>query len=415
MCKGASSEKNSDEAEPASSVVPQKTPRLTVLVLLSALAALPVNMIVPALPEISETFHASFALVNLAIAGFAIVTAFIEAIGGTLSDRYGRKPVILIALAIFILASIGCAFSPNIAVFLFFRMLQACVSPCYSVALVMIKETSNERTAASRFGYIAMGWALAPMIGPLIGGAITELFGWRANFFVFLLLGVSAFAMSWFVLEETSQKRSESKRVSYVSSYKRLLCSRLFMAYTLCMACSTGTLYIFLGGAPLTADSLVGGSSATLGLYMGLVPVGFILGSYVVGRMALKTSPGSILLFARVLTCAGLIVGLIWSYFDPISPFAFFGPCLFIGLGNGLTMPAANDKALSVDRDLVGMAAGLSTAIRVGIGAGIAAISGLFLSGSTTILFFMLLVSATLALVAAVYATFLDRCDVVAK
>jgi DHA1 family bicyclomycin/chloramphenicol resistance-like MFS transporter len=150
------------------------TPRLTTLILLSALAVLPVNIILPSLPKISAAFHADFALVNLSVAGFSFVTAFLEAIGGALSDRFGRRPVVLTALSIFIIASIGCALAPNIGIFLLFRMMQACIGPCYSVALVVIKETSDEREAASKFGYLAMGWALAPMVGPLFGGHWTN-------------------------------------------------------------------------------------------------------------------------------------------------------------------------------------------------------------------------------------------------
>ena len=154
-------------------------PRLITLILLSALAVLPVNMILPSLPNIATTFQADFALVNLSVAGFAIITALIEAIGGAISDRFGRRRVVLISLSIFTAASLGCVLAPNIAIFLFFRAMQACIAPCYSVALVVIKESSDEGEAASKFGYLSMGWALAPMVGPLFGGSLDELFGWR--------------------------------------------------------------------------------------------------------------------------------------------------------------------------------------------------------------------------------------------
>lgn len=169
-----------------------------------------------------------------------------------------------------------------------------------------------------------------------------------------------------------------------------------------------GVLYIFLGGAPLVVGDALGGSSAKLGLYMGLVPTGFILGSYLAGRFSSKTSLGTILVFARLLTCMGLVMGLIFAMLGVTHVLAFFGPCLFIGIGNGLTMPAANSGAMSVRSDLLGTAAGLAAAMRIAGGAVIASIAGVFLADSVHELFVLMLVSAFLALLAALYAASLE-------
>ncbi|KAA1175384.1 multidrug effflux MFS transporter [Rhizobium tropici] len=386
------------------------TPRLTTLILLSALAVLPVNMILPSLTKIAAAFHADFALVNLSVAGFSIVTATLEAIGGAISDRFGRRPVVLTALTIFIIASIGCILAPDIGTFLVFRSMQACIGPCYSVALVIIKETSDEREAASKFGYLAMGWALAPMVGPLFGGSLDEFFGWRASFVVLAGLGIAAFLLSIRELRGSRAPLSAARR-NYLASYGLLLSSARFWAYTLCMACSMGVLYIFLGGAPLTIGDALGGSSARLGFYMGMVPAGFILGSYLAGRYAAKIPLGTILVIARLLTCIGLSVGLALSLSGATQALALFGPCIFIGIGNGLTMPAANSGAMSVQADMVGTAAGLAAAMRIAGGALIGSIGGLFVAQSATIhtLFALMLISALLALLAALWAAFVER------
>ncbi|MFK0164837.1 multidrug effflux MFS transporter [Rhizobium sp. NPDC090279] len=385
-------------------------PRLTTLILLSALAVLPVNIILPSLPKIAAAFHADFALVNLSVAGFSFVTAFLEAIGGALSDRFGRRPVVLASLSIFIVASIGCVLAPNIGIFLLFRMMQACIGPCYSVALVVIKETSDEREAASKFGYLAMGWALAPMVGPLFGGTLDELFGWQSIFVVLAVLGMAAFVLSTRELKGSRAPSSGMSR-NYLASYGLLLRSTRFWAYTLCMACSMGVLYIFLGGAPLTVGDTFGGSSAMLGFYMGLVPAGFILGSYLAGRYASKFPLGAVLVIARLLTCIGLAFGLALSLTGMTQIWALFGPCIFIGLGNGLTMPAANSGAMSVRSDMVGTAAGLAAAMRIAGGALIGSIAGLFLARSATIhtLFTLMLISALLALLAALWAAVVEK------
>jgi predicted MFS family arabinose efflux permease len=139
--------------------------------------------------------------------------------------------------------------------------------------------SSDEGQAASKFDYLAMRWALAPMVGPLFGGSLDELFGWRSSFVVFAILGAAAVTLSVRELKGIPPPRSKNR---YLTSYVELLGSARFWAYTLWMACSMGVLYVFLGGAPLVVGDALGGSSAKLGFYMGLIPTGFILGSYLV-------------------------------------------------------------------------------------------------------------------------------------
>jgi MFS transporter, DHA1 family, multidrug resistance protein len=385
-------------------------PRTTALVLLSALSVLPVNMILPTLPNIAATFHAGSAIANLAVGGYAIVTALTEIVAGALSDRYGRRPVALLAVSLFIVASVGCGLASSIGEFLLFRAMQASIAACFSIVLVVVKETTSERKAVSRFGYISMGWAIAPMLGPLLGGTLGQLFGWRAIFAVLTVLGVAVLALTNRELKETAALSSKSTG-SRIRDYSSLLSSAAFWAYSICMAFSMGTLYIFLGGAPLTVSASLGVSGAALGFYMGLVPAGFIVGSYLAGRYAHKHEPNTILIVGRVTTCAGLLGGLVLSIFSAHYVAAFFGPCMFIGIGNGLMMPAANMGVLSVRADLAGSATGLAAAISIAGGALIASVAGLFLqeSGAVHALFGTMLTSAVVALAAAVGAARLDK------
>jgi MFS family permease len=162
----------------------------------------------------------------------------------------------------------------------------------------------------------------------------------------------------------------------------------------------------------LAVGSLLGGSSAKLGFFMGMVPAGFILGSYLAARLAGK-SLGITLVIARVTTCVGLLLGLTLSMSGVTHILAFFGPCMFIGIGNGLTFPAANLGVMSVGANLAGTAAGLAAAMSIAGGALIASIAGLFLreAGAIPTLFAMLLTSASLALSAALFAALVDVPD----
>ncbi|MGJ7501281.1 multidrug effflux MFS transporter [Variovorax sp. ZT5P49] len=374
------------------------------MIALSAIAVLPVNMFVPSLPSIARDLNADFALVNVSVAGYAIATAFTHLIAGALSDRFGRKPIALIAMVVFTMASIGCSLASDIGTFLLCRLCQGTVIAGYAVSLASIRDTSDERTAASRIGYVSSAWAVAPMMGPAIGGLLDSYFGWRASFIVFSILGLVGLCLVAFCLRETNIHRTKSTALQ-LKGYGELIRSPRFWAYACCMAFAIGTLYAFLGGAPLVAAQLGGTSSTALGFYMGMVPAGFIIGSYVVGHASSRHTPTGFILAGRTLTCLGLLAGLALVACGLTHPLAFFGPCACVGLGNGLTMPAANARVLSIRPSLAGTASGLAAALTV-IGAGIVAfLSGLVVNASNAHLAVLgvMLTSSALSFFAAVF------------
>jgi MFS family permease len=133
---------------------------------------LPINMFLPSLPAIARDLSADFAVVNLSVAGYAVVTAGVQLFAGALSDRLGRRPVVMGALAIFTLASIGCSLATDIQTFLLFRMLQGAVIAVLTACLAAVRETSHDAAVAGRIGYVSSAWAVAPMVGPTVGGLL---------------------------------------------------------------------------------------------------------------------------------------------------------------------------------------------------------------------------------------------------
>jgi DHA1 family bicyclomycin/chloramphenicol resistance-like MFS transporter len=250
------------------------------------------------------------------------------------------------------------------------------------------------------------------MVGPTFGGLLDTFFGWRANFIAFAILGAAGLCLAAFHLRETNLRRSGSIALQ-IRGYRDLGRSPRFWAYALCMALSIGTLYAFLGGAPLVAAQLLESSSVMLGFYMGMVPAGFILGSFVVGRFGSRYTPTGFILAGRILVCSGLLVGLALCVLGATHPLAFFGPCVCVGLGNGLTMPVANSRILSVRPDLAGTTAGLANALTVA-GAGIVAfLSGLVVNASNAqfAVLSVMLVSSVLSLVVAMIVASLEKSE----
>ena len=343
-------------------------PRFITLVFLTAISVLSLNMFLPSLSNIAREFEVEYWIVNLSIAGYLAISAVLQIIMGPLSDRWGRRPILLAAMAIFAVASVGCWLSANIWMFLGFRMLQSAVIAGMALSRAVIRDMAPPKEAARMMGYVAMVMALAPMLGPVVGGLIDQAFGWRVTFFVFAALGVLVFVMAWVDLGETNQNTSETFLKQF-QTYPELFGSGLFWGHVICQSCSVGAFYAFLAGAPLIGEVAFGLSPVQVGIGMGAITGGFVIGNYFTGRYALTYSLGSMMVAGRIVAVLGVGAGLIVMMFGYLHPVVLFGSVVFIGVGNGLTLPASNSGAMSVKPELAGSASGLSGAAVVAAGA----------------------------------------------
>src|SRR5215813_9387910 len=180
---------------------------LAVTALLTAMVALgPIStdLYLPSLPGLARYFDVSVADAQLTLSSFLIGLATAQLIYGPLSDRFGRRPVLLIGLAIYVIASIVCMLSPSVPVLVVARFVQAvgaCVGPVLGRAIV--RDVHGREGAARVLAYMSAAMALAPAIGPILGGFLEEWFGWRINFLVLVLFGSSGLFMAWQILPET--------------------------------------------------------------------------------------------------------------------------------------------------------------------------------------------------------------------
>lgn len=385
-------------------------PHMFTLMALTTLSVLSLNMFLPSLSNMAAAFGADYALVALSIAGYLASTGALMLVMGPLSDRYGRRPVLLGALAVFTAASLGCAAATDIWVFLGFRLFQGAVIAGWALSLAVIRDTAPAQEAASRIGYVSMALAAGPMLGPLVGGALDEVFGWRASFLLLSGLGAAAIALCWSDLGETNTARSETFAEQF-RAYPELIRSRRYWGYVLCVAFSTGAFYAFLAGAPLVAVTLLGLSPAALGVCMGTMTAGFALGSYLSGRFAARYALTTMMLAGRIVGLAGLVAGLALVLAGVVNVVSLFGAVVVAGLGNGLTMPSANAGALSVRPALAGSASGLAGALTLGGGALLSSATGAVVTEATGAyaLLGMMLLSTSLALAAALGVRAVDR------
>jgi len=389
----------------------QRTPpSLLTLILLSSLSIVSLNLFLPSLPNMARDFDTDYATVSLAIAGYSAVAAVLLLVVGPLSDRYGRRPVILIGLAVFCVASLGCLLATDIVTFLCFRMLQAAIIAGFAVSRAAISDTAAAGKAASLMGYLAMAWAIAPMLGPVVGGVLDELFGWRASFLAFLTLGCALFVLCWFDVGETNTNRSASI-MKQIRAYPELLRSGRFWGYSLCIAFSTGAFYAFLGGAPLVAVAVFEISPARLGFYIGSITAGFMFGSFLAGRFSARYELTTVMIAGRLIACGGLSVGLLLVASGQVYQLILFGACACVGIGNGITMPSANAGCMAVRPGLAGSASGVSAALTNAGGGALAAFTGTVLSAENAAwgLITIMLAASALGLAAALHVRRAER------
>lgn len=356
--------------------MPERSPpRLLTLILLTSLSVLSLNMFLPSLSRIAADFEADYALVSLSIGGYLAVSSVLQIIMGPLSDLYGRRPVMLGALGLFVVASLGCLLAPNITVFLGFRMMQSGVIGGMVLSRAIVRDMHGQKDAARLLGVIGMAMALAPLLAPVLGGLLDEVFGWRATFLLFVVLGLVMLIVVYADLGETNHNRA-SRFSDQFRSYPDLFRDRLFWAWCGGIVFSVGGFYAFLGGAPKVGEEAFGLSPAVLGVGMGSISAGFMLGNYLYGRLSPRLGGARVMVAGRGLALIGPLAGVGLFVIGLGNVWTLFGPILFVGLGNGLTLPGANAGVMSVSPRLAGSASGLSGALTVAGGAVVTGIAG---------------------------------------
>ncbi|NOD63560.1 MULTISPECIES: multidrug effflux MFS transporter [unclassified Ruegeria] len=390
----------------------QTPPHLITLIFATALSVLSLNMFLPSLAHMSEDFGVDYGLMNLSVAGYLAISAVLQLIMGPLSDRFGRRPILLMCMTIFVVASIGCTLAESIWVFLGFRLLQAAVVAGSVLSSASIRDRYPPNEAASKLGYVAMAMALAPMLGPMLGGGLDMLFGWRSGFVLYTVLGAGLLVLLWFDMGETNMNRS-STFSAQLREYPDLFRARRFWGYALCASFSIGGFYSFITGAPLVAAAWFDLSPAMMGLGIGIITGGFMVGNFVTGRIAARTRLTTMILIGRIVASTGPFLGLLLFLAGLGSVWVFFGSAICVGFGNGLTNANASAGVMSVRPRLAGSAAGLSGAMVVALGAILTSMTGAFVSpeNGPFLVLGMMWACSFAGLLAVLYVRRLDRID----
>lgn len=385
-------------------------PHLLTLVLLTGISALNMSIFLPSLADMATYFGTDYAIIQIALSGYLATTAVLQIFVGPISDRFGRRRVVLISLGIFIFASIGAMLSQSVEAFLFFRMLQATVASAMVLSRAIVRDIVEQDKAASMIGYVTMGMALVPLVGPMIGGALAEAFDWRATFVFLTIVGIGVFVLCYLDQGETVVGSGTSFSEQF-RTYPELFVSPRFWGYALCAAFGSGAFFALLGGASFVAINIFGLSLFWSGFALGAPAIGYALGNFFSGRYSIRFGINKMAIIGTVIVIVGLGTSTMMTLAGMDHAVLFFGFCTLLGLGNGIMLPNVSAGLISVRPHLAGTASGLGGAIMIGGGAGLSQIAGgiLTVETGTLPLQLLMLIVSVLALLSVLFVIWREK------
>lgn len=376
---------------------PPAQPRIITLVMIASAGSLAMNIFLPSLPTMARHFDVDYSVIQLVVSLYLVAMAFIQLVVGPLSDRFGRRPVVLGAMAIFAASTLAAVYAPTIELLLVCRVLQSSAATGMVLSRAVVRDTvTNIEDAASRIGYVTMGMSLTPMIGPMIGGYLDQAYGWQSTFVMTFAFALVTLVFVLADLSETHTARTTSV-LAQVKAYPELFRSRRFWGYSATAGLSSGAFFAFLGGGPFVATEMLGMSPAGYGIYFGLISLGYMGGNFMSARFSRSRGVNRMMLWGSAIGLFGGLIPLLLLAFGVFTPLSLFGPAALVGFGNGMALPNANAGMVGVRPHLAGSAAGLGGTLNIACGAVLAFLAGAVLTRESGPMPLFLIMSASMA------------------
>ena len=359
---------------------------LTVLVgLFLMLQPISTDLYLASLPGLATRFDVPASTVQLTLSLFMAGFGVMQLVGGPLSDRFGRRPVLLGALALYVVSSLACAASPTMDVLIAARFAQA-VGCCTVVVIAraIVRDAFEPAAGARALALASSLLAIGPMAGPIVGSFLEVQFGFRAAFVLIALLGALLLVVAARRLPETlvvpDRAALEPKRL--VAGYLAVLRSPVFLAYTAVGAAMYGGLFAFISGSSFVLIGALGVPVLWFGACFAFVVIGFLLGTFACRRLLRRLGmPRTVLVGAALAAAAGTIGALV-AYGGVRHYAALLVPAFGFFFAHGITFPCAQSGATAAFADRAGAAAGLFGALVMAVAVAVGTWIGVSFDGT---------------------------------
>ncbi len=359
-------------------------------ILLGIIAALPplsIDMALPALPIISTSLHTSSANVGLTLSLFMIGYAGAQLFFGPFSDRYGRKPALILACGIFTIAGFGCTFAPSINILVIFRLFQgAGAGAGMTLMLATVRDLFEGDLARAQLSYVNLVMTVAPMIAPTMGGLLLTFTNWRAIYGLLALGGFLLIIIITLGLNESIKKTDLNalKLDKLIKNYRTVLSHPICLNYAIVNALSFGCIFTYIAGSPLVMLKVFNFSTTTYGILFALTALGIMVGSFVSGRLNLQGIPSGRLLDFGLIFSASSAIGLVIVSVMGINEVSIL---MFLLIFNtfcyGIIAPNATHNSLQPLPEIAGVAAALLGFLRMLAGAAASSLVSFLFDGTS--------------------------------
>ncbi len=384
---------------------PRSKAFLLLLVALTAMGPFAMQIFLPSLPAIQRAFAVDVGTAQLvfSLSGFAMALGTLAY--GPLADAHGRRPVLLVAIVLFVVGSVIATTAPTIELLIVGRIVQAAGGVAGLVLTrTIVRDLFDRSRSAEMIAWLTTGMVAVPMVSPAIGGILVDVASWRLNFLFPALVGVALFVAAWRALPETRphSTKAQSGR-GFLAGSGRLVRHPHFIGYTLHGTGSFAAFFGFLAGAPYVVQTVMDQPATAYGFWFIANAFGFMMGNLTSARLSAwfgldrMIIVGTATIILAVTATLFLMLGGFWV------PAALFLPMTLTAYGQGLAMPNAQAGALSVDPSLAGTASGLGGFTQMAVASAVAQLVGVMQNGTpypmlTVMLICSLVMAASLLL-----------------
>jgi len=382
---------------------PQRPGRTFVfaLALTALVTPLAVHLFFPVIPAVKVALgltdaHAQLTF-SIALFGMAFATLFY----GALSDRYGRRPVLLSGLTLFLFGSAVSAFAETANALVLGRFVQAIGAGC---AMTLVRAIARDAFRAEQLikaiAYLTMFGTLGPMVSPVIGGLLIDTLGWRSVFGFSLIAGSVITLIAYLVMRETHPVANRSKtQESIVQSYVALFSRLRFNAFVFQTGFNTGAFMVMAVAAASLMTELLHRPATEFGLYFLLFPLGFFTGNFISTRLGGRVSTETMVLAGSLMAMVAVVAQVVVLSSGWVMPLAFFLPGTFITMAQGISMPFGQAAAMAEIPRFAGTAAGIGVFMQNFCAAVSTQVYGLLADGTPRPMMVMAVLCSVLTLV----------------